>query len=1194
MANPCNQYTYTDKNGKTKTFNSKEELAKAFYDGLLDSSVSDGYIKSKEAAKVVGETSDSGLKSKRKSAISNLSTGKIDKSQYSLSVIGKFLSIKPEYVSAELKKQYANYLNKISGRTIDIQDKNLFLQELSTLTSEIEKSIVQPEAKEEKAPKDNTESIALKKESINSTIDSLNSEDSIIGTTFLDKDSKQHADFIRDNLNQGSKTIPGKDFKQKWIDSLTPEELSYFEKVLSSLDKGLQPAGLSDVRNSIDVFKRESELKPAIQNSKGLTDLALTKRAIAIANKVLNSKNELSKSALYHQLRNYQKICIDSILGNVMDSPIYKNVFGKMSMQIGAHETYKNKEKFKVLNPIENRQNKDYNGNPAEILKSNVRQTIYTIQRMHLEGGNPKINRNISEYIDSALNRNSKAYSEPTKEAIKKEYDDFLKISEGGTNIDAYFKSLNEADRRMITDLDSFYSGDISSKAEATSYFDEKRALEFKNKGIYRPVDFFSNAKTMESVKNSISGNAEMFLNPSMKSGNLKEKTGATGNFDSVLNLTQPMNTANSYLTDVSLQYHVLNESKVVGSLLSKLKSDATLSNEHNSLVHYLDAMHINGLDSYINREYSDFGIFNTIEKGIVKSTLAGIEKSGAELASNIVNSATHVKDIAKGFYILMEMNKSGVDFNELVYNLKLPQGTRILSESNARGSADIPFDKRVSASKNISPELINKLIEFYHRSKTAEAKQKIEDLHSALIEGPDAIIAKPFIMGMFEKSFTELNNGVRPDYKKIADNDVDYMDKHRNIIEDAVMNADINISSVISSKNPMVTADKFLSSAKDSSIKKAYTKAQGFFSSHMNAQASGAYLAIKSALNDGVITKGEAALIVGQKIAAQASYAYVNNTLKGLVFSLIVAPLFGIESDDDEEKDKGSASRIITGSVLSLATSGYGSMTRSAINYGVSMVEEKYGEKLGLREGAYSQSGAAVQSAYSPNKTTGENLIRLASGGLGPTGLAINEGVDIYKNVTKGNYTSAALGALSPFGVVPLYKDIKLLTKMADNQDVPNLDVQKNIIQSGNVGKIQRMEFQKKKYLEDYIYNRMVREKDFAEQGFSSAQIASKEKKGYDKLGDIYDYISAKQFKSAIESAKKKIAIKEGVIPQHVVEFEGKTKVARQVWIADVLKEYEGKKIPEEIVSKIEDYYNAGLITPTDAQQIMIYKSKM
>ncbi|WP_296683589.1 hypothetical protein [Flavobacterium sp.] len=1194
MANPCNQYTYTDKNGNTKTYESKEELAKALYDGLLDEAVSNKDIKSKGATKVIGKESDASLKSKRKSAISNLSTGKIDKSQHSLGVIGGFLSIKPEYVPAEFKKEYAKYLEKISGRNIDIQDKSLFLQELGNLTSEIKKSMVEPEVEEPKQPKDNSEEMSSLKDSINKTVESLNAEDSIIGTTFLDKDSKQHADFIRDTLNQGSKTMSGNELKNKWIDSLKPEELRYFYKVLSGLDKGLQQAGLVDVRQSIDEFKRESELKPAIEKSKELTDWALSKRAIALGFKIFNAKNQLNKSALYHQLRNYPKYCIDSILGNVMDSPIYKNIYGKMAMQIGAHETYKSKQEFQILNPIENAQNKAYKGNPGDILKSNVRQTLYTIQRMHLEGGNSKINRNVSEYIDKALNRNSNAYSEDTKEAIKEEYDNFMKITKGGSDIESYFKSLNEADRKMITDLDAFYSGDISSKAESTSYFDEKRALEFKNKGIYRPVDFFSNTKTMESVKNSIAGNADMFLKPSMKSGNLKEKTGATGDFDSVLNITQPMNTANSYLTDVSLQYHVLYESRVVSSLLNKLKSDKSLSDKHNALVNYLEAIHVNSLDSFINREYSDFGILTSLEKVITKSQLAGVEKATAELGSNIVNSATHIPDIANGFNILYNMEKEGVNFNDILYNLKFPQGSRVLSDSHFRGNADVPFEKRVSANQNISSDLRNKLVEIYHRTHAAEGKQAIEKIQSFLVEAPDAFVAKRFMIGLFDKTFSELNNGVKPDYKKIAEGDVEYMDAHRSIMEDAVINADTNLSSVLSSKNPMTNADKLLSSANDSSVTKAYVKAQSLFASHMTSQAGGAYLAIKSALNNGVISKSEAAAILAQKIAAQVAYTVINNRLKALIFTGVIAPIIGMEVNDDDEKKKGTLSRQIAGGALSMITSGFGSATRSIMNYGASMVEEKYGEDLGLRDGEYDQSSAVVQSAYSPNKTTGENLVRLGTSFLGAKGLVANEGIDIYKNATKGNYFSVGLGVANAGGLVPAYKDIKLFAKMSDNEGVPDLDAQQKIIQSGNIGKIERMEFQKKKFIEDYFYNRLSRQVKFKAEGLTKEQILAKEEEGWKKFGRVFESVPIEMSNQARDYAKKKIDIKSGKIPDYAVEFSKKSKVEREMWVAGILKEYDGKKIPKETMSKLDAYTMIGAIKPSELQQAIIYKSKM
>ena len=91
-----------------------------------------------------------------------------------------------------------------------------------------------------------------------------------------------------------------------------------------------------------------------------------------------------------------------------------------------------------------------------------------------------------------------------------------------------------------------------------------------------------------------------------------------------------------------------------------------------------------------------------------------------------------------------------------------------------------------------------------------------------------------------------------------------------------------------------------------------------------------------------------------------------------------------------------------------------------------------------------------------------------------------------------------------------------------------------------------------------------------------------------------IYDYLDDDTDKLAKEYAERKINIKNGIIPQHVVKFKEKSKVSREVWFAQKMKEYEGKKMPKQLVDEISDYISSGLVTPNELQQIQIYKSKM
>jgi hypothetical protein len=1142
------------------------------------------------------------LSAKRKSATNNLSKGRIDKDQFTLKTVGRFLAINPKFIPDELKVEYSDALNKISGRVIGIKDKKLFLQDIAILTDKLEKSIITPEEKVSEEKESNVEETQA---GIIENIDMLNSDDTIVSATNLDNDSKQIVDFIRDSFNKGTNNLSGSELMNDWLNSLSKEDASKFLKALDALNKGLVTSTLSEVKNSIDSFKRLNELRPVIQSANKLTDIALFSRFKAGINILLGPKmlgnSQYSKSSLFQKMASMQKYAIDPILGNVTDHPIYKTVFGKTAMQFGAHNTYKSKEQSRILNPIEQRQHSFYKGNPRDIIASNIRQTIYTIQRMHLLGGNPKVHKNVAEYVKNAVDRNSIAYEESTKKMIQEEYNKFLDIAgEDGANIENYFNNLNDADKKMIEELDNFYSGDISSKAASTSYFDEQRALNLNNSKIYRPVDFFNNSKTMDSVQKAIAGMSEAFLNPSMKAGNLKEKTGATGSFDTALNFTQPMNTANSYLNDVSLQYHVLNETRVTADVLTKLISDKSLSKSHNQLVNMIQQMYVNSVDSFVNREYSDFGIFDKIQKNVVTSTLAGGIKAVSEFSSNVINSATHIKRLSVGMDILGEINKQGIDFAQLIYNLKIPQGERIIGDSKSSGNADIPFEKRIASNKDLTSEVRAKLTEMYYRTKVIPGLENlVEKIHDGLISSPDSVVAKPFIIGMFDKSFTDMNNGVPPDYKKISENDVEYMDKHRDIIESAVIDTDIVVSQVISSKNPMTMADQYVVSSKDSDIKKAITKVNSFFRNHQSAQGTGTYIAIKSAMNNGAISKSEAALILAQKIASQAAYSIINNKLKSLLFLGAVAPIFGIVPSEKEDEDEGEELRDGIGALFSLATANMGSIPANSAAYIASIMEAEYGEDLGIREGDFNPSKSAIQSSYNPNRTVKENATRLGASFIGAKGLVLDKGIDIIQSISEKDFMQAGRDVFSLTGKNLMYKDFEAQRKMIRYQGVPNIDEQEKIIKSKNVAAIDRMDFQKKIFMEDIartylkkkikLESKEITDKEFKE---SAEKILSKINDVFIDLDNPYEMLQrAYREEKDIEDIKK--AIESGKIPSFYKEFKEKNSTERAIWVSEILKKYEGKNIPSDVVREIEIYSRLGLIKNKEIDKIKIYKSK-
>lgn len=1199
MSEPCG-FSYTDKNGNKKEFKTKDELIAYLHSGALSEAISNGKIKDESVLKDFNRTSDSKLESMRKNAISKLSSGKIDKDQHSIDVIGRFLSIKPKYIPEEYKEQYNSLVSEISGRDINLKDKATYLQKVNMFSSEVNGKLIEAE---ERAPSKTKEStIDDKKQSVIDSIDSLNGEDSVVTSKLLDKDSKQNADFILNTLNKGSDVSKGEVFKKNWLESLSEDELRNVEKSLRALDQGRVTEGLRGVRESVEKFKLTEEVIDAVKKSKGLTDLAISARLKAVAVKLLGTKmlgaKELDKIPLSQQASRLQKYTIDSILGNVTSSPIYKKVFGTSAIQFGKHSTYKSSQEARVLNPIENAQSDFYKGDVSEIVKSNIRQTIYTIQRMHLLGGNQKVNRSIFEYAKAVLDRNNMSYGEVTKKAITEALNDFKKIAgEGGENIDSYFESFNDADKKMVSDLDKFYGGDVSQKAASTSFFDEQRALDLKNKDIYRPVSFLNNVKSAEDVYNSISG-ASDYANPSMKSGNLKEKTGATGDLNKILNFTGQMDIANSYLSDVSMQYHLLGTSRVVLGSLNGMMKDKSLSNQNNEVVRIIHNMYDSSIRNVIDKEYNDFGIFNTIEKGVVISTLAGIPKSGAEFVSNVVNSTTRIKDVADGINIINKLSKQGVNMDDLIYNLGLLQGERILgdgmfSKMKNEGSSDLPFEKRVNQNLNIDAKARNMLIKAYNKAKLNSIENYIEDIHDALLTSPDKAVSKPLNLGIFNNKFTEANNGVAPDFVKIASGDVEYMDKHKDIIENASIDADIAISQIISSKNPFTIAEKYQTNKKDPKIRQNYVKVNSFFRNHQNAQWSGMYMAIKSAMNNGAISKKQATFIFTQKVASQMSYNIVNTFLGSMLFNFVTAPLTGSVQDEDNESIVDKAKKQGVGSIFSILTSASGSVPSAIGSFGASILEEKYGEKVGLREGEYDKSKAAIFSKYNPNKTTAENLVELSIGTTGSLGIVADRGKSVFEDIGNKDFFRAGLNTFALTGKIPIYKDVKSQLQMVRFNSVPNLEEQASIVKSGDVSDVEKMELQKSKFMERLMYTKKLAEYKLHKKDITKEEMTNVNKETINSLKQVFkkDDYSLKLMDRFQKMAVDKIKISKGIVPENVVEFKKKSSVERSLWVANVLKEYENKKVPESILIELNQYSSAGLINMTEKERALMYK---
>jgi hypothetical protein len=351
--------------------------------------------------------------------------------------------------------------------------------------------------------------------------------------------------------------------------------------------------------------------------------------------------------------------------------------------------------------------------------------------------------------------------------------------------------------------------------------------------------------------------------------------------------------------------------------------------------------------------------------------------------------------------------------------------------------------------------------------------------------------------------------------------------------------------------------------------------------------------------MNNGAISKSEAALILAQKIASQAAYSIINNKLKSLLFLGAVAPIFGIVPSEKEDEDEGEELRDGIGALFGLATANMGSIPANSAAYIASIMEAEYGEDLGIREGDFNPSKSAIQSSYNPNRTVKENATRLGASFIGAKGLVLDKGIDIIQSISEKDFMQAGRDVFSLTGKNLMYKDFEAQRKMIRYQGVPNIDEQEKIIKSKNVAAIDRMDFQKKIFMEDIartylkkkikLENKEITDKEFKE---SAEKILSKINDVFIDLDNPYEMLQrAYREEKDIEDIKK--AIESGKIPSFYKDFKEKNSTERAIWVSEILKKYEGKNIPSDVVREIEIYSRLGLIKNKEIDKIKIYKSK-
>jgi len=838
------------------------------------------------------------------------------------------------------------------------------------------------------------------KSSIGNSISNLKSSRNIIQDSF-DRATREFVDFILDNMNDG------------FLDSLSDAELQRVFNTIDSLELGFNSSNLRNVKYKLDAFNRTNNIFSEINNStKDFFFRPIARLKTGVKN-IFGQKTNLRETLF----RNHLTFAIDTVLGiQNKNMPVYSSLFGESASLYGGFETEYSNIQSNFTNPAR-QVIKDANKNDVRgIVNSNIKIGIYLIDLMHKRGlpNSPKIEEYFKDIIEGKTKEDS-AYSTQEKELIRKNIEEYRRNEE----------SFLTPEELRAVELIRGSLKSVENQSVAVSYYNNGKPLIPND--AYFPVEFRSKSKNRQQEAEAIfETNVNEFTNPGFSASHLKSKAGVTSPEGMVLNVLDPVSVADSYVKQILLkskmQTEVTTALRTFDLLEKKLlseqgeNSDFYVSIFKLAKASYLDRVKNIVSEGNLNNTVADKA-YKQINGIISTALLTGVRKFAGDIAGNIVNSSESPIDFTVGADVFL---KNRGRHNEIIANLNVPEGKRLLIKSTGEGFAsDVEASGlgrrgktvRLSGNEtlaNINQKILEPISEFANSVNENQIKK------------PDQLTAIPLFYGALTRSFKKIT-GVEIDFDRIAENDVQYMDKYRDALRKAVIEADIEKTKTVGSKNPFVLPPKVvLEGGGRLSVANVAKEWLNFFNQYQSAMGT----AVLTAKGRDKITTSAV------RIASSITYNKVSLAVSGAMVAGLNALLKGQAIEPNEEEKVKKEIRDIVDSSLGLINANSNNLTKAASLLLVEYANEALGEGL-TREGEMTEEKKiSRQSVYRVGKDEVDvaGILKKSTGSVG-VGLGIIDKASDIVNEKEPVPTALGAGYVGiSVAKIPLGKDIKTL----------------------------------------------------------------------------------------------------------------------------------------------------------------------
>ena len=721
---------------------------------------------------------------------------------------------------------------------------------------------------------------------------------------------------------------------------------------------------------------------------------------------------------------------IDNVFGDFKTRDIFNSLLEQSSQALARF----NSELKRVSQKIDIAQNKvlaSFNQNPDNYLMSKFRMTTYMLQREYESNIGKKGVRPVSEYLKETIKHIRKGKS-VFREADAEKLEQILKELDtynvdGTVDLDKFYNSFNNAEKNAIKVMTEI-NASLGEKAAYTASVIRGNKVELMDNYFHHNVLHEQNPMDATAAP-EFSSNYSNSMRPTTKAKSLIERTGALTplNFDLFTstqkgakfvlldyNLTSPIRTARRTLIQAENNLQKVadkkarDEAKKTGVTDENKLSEitGTIPKQQRDINNAINNAYEEALDNILtnNIVQDDLSneVFDFIQKQGYRAALAGTTRFQAELASNIVNALIiNPKGFATGIkHAKLIASANGYEF---MNNAKSKQTSRLYSTDALSGRmVDPQILKQTSGIKGSISRgaLRNRTAQIYNLTLKRFVQNPVEYIADTMLTTPDKVVSMPLWFGSFMNEFKRIA-GEEVNQEMMINNDLDYMQKYADAIEQATRKADQESVYSGAANNEFMGVLKGKLKPNQGLTQKVWNNFNSYMTNFMNFDYAAARSAVYNLFNEGYMTKRKAAAVLAGITTRSVIYQVMVANMGAGIVGAALGLAFDWE-DEEEVDEKSYLQKLERGlaNVLIGYTVGrnFGNGVRGMINFGVEKINEEYLDFL--RNGEYDFYKDNIAYTYLNVGDRGDiDVAKMAVSMAGPYTPALNTAVLIGKN---------------------------------------------------------------------------------------------------------------------------------------------------------------------------------------------------